>query len=182
MLKIKKFYLTIIIALAILTGAGLYFKNHYLSTNKTTSNSQVVIELLKSKPSIFNKLVQNSTFNKKYLIINFWASWCPPCVEETPSLIEFTKKHSNDFHLFAISQDSNLQDINSFLKVFPSLNNDDTDIFWDDKTDLARAMNVEKLPETFIYSPEKNKFLNISGSTNWADPRIETYINEFFLK
>lgn len=120
--------------------------------------------------------------NHEYLIFNFWATWCPPCIEETPSLVRFVMENPKKFHLFAISQDSSPKDIDNFLLTFPSFNNPDTDIIWDDSRYLARKMNVEKLPETFIYSVKKNKFLKISGSTNWDSEDVKKYIDEYFSK
>lgn len=118
--------------------------------------------------------------NFEYLIFNFWATWCPPCIEETPSLVRFVKKNSKKYHLFAISQDNSSKDIEQFLKTFPDLDNPATDIIWDNSKTLSRKMEVNKLPETFIYSVKTHKTLKISGSTNWEAEDVEKSITDYF--
>lgn len=141
---------------------------------------ETIIDLLKKKKNLAGFHFENS-FQSEFLIINYWASWCPPCIAETPSLIKFTQTHARQFKLLAISQDSSLKEIEDFIKTFPSFRNTDTEIIWDDNKELARKMQVVQLPETFIYEMKTNKVLKISGSTNWEDPDLLAYIQKYFL-
>lgn len=142
------------------------------------TNPQSIVDLLKSQKNIEGFLFEKK-FNSSYLILNYWASWCPPCIAETPSLIKFVNTHKQ-FQLMAISQDSSTKDIEDFIKTFPGLRNENTEVIWDDSKELSRKMNVEKLPETFIYALRTHKVLKISGSTNWEDPELLTYIENYF--
>ncbi len=116
----------------------------------------------------------------EFIVINFWASWCPPCIEETPSLVRFTEKHSGQFTLFALSQDTAKKDIEDFVKTFPSLRSPFITIVHDDSQTVARAFEVDKLPETFIYSVKQNKYFRVSGSTNWDQPEVIVTLNKYF--
>lgn len=133
------------------------------------------IKLLSNQKNIYGFEVNSNLFKSDYLIINFWASWCPPCVAETPSLIQFTKDHP-EFKLIAISQDDTSADILNFTKLFPNFKNHEIEVVFDQSKSLGRKFNVEKLPETFIYSFKTNKYLQISGSTMWEDPELLKYI------
>lgn len=115
-----------------------------------------------------------------FVIINFWASWCPPCVEETPSLIRFTQKYSKYFTLFALSQDTAKNEIHSFVKIFPALKSSYVTIVHDDSQSVARSFKVKKLPETFIYSVKQNKYFQLSGATNWEQPELVQAIEHHF--
>src|ERR671927_110420 len=41
------------------------------------------------------RMVKRSDFGGKLLVLNFWATWCPPCVEETPALSQFAADYAN---------------------------------------------------------------------------------------
>lgn len=143
------------------------------------NNSSTIVDLLKTKKNLDGFYFENK-FNTEYIILNYWASWCPPCIAETPSLIKFVISHEKQFKLFAISQDSNLKDIDDFIKTFPRIRNENVEIIWDDNKELSRKLHVEKLPETFIYELRTHKILKISGSTNWEDPEFLKYIENYF--
>lgn len=163
----------VLLSLLFVAIGGAY---HY----QKTKTPQSLLELLAQKKNIAGFQFPQQ-FHTEYAIINYWASWCPPCIAETPSLIKFVDANSDMYRLFAISQDSSLKDIENFLKTFPTFRNKNAEIIWDDNRELARKMAVEQLPETFIFSYKKNKFLKISGSTNWEDPELKKYIDNYFL-
>ena len=59
-----------------------------------------------------------SQFRDKIVILNFWASWCEPCVDEFPSMMRLIERFHGDIILIAISADYTLEDMKSFLKAF----------------------------------------------------------------
>lgn len=167
---------TLVSILVLIFLSGIFF---LFSKNKTELQHQKFAEILNAK-NIYGFTSNAKPEKFEYLIFNFWATWCPPCIEETPSLVRFVKKNDKKYHLFAISQDSSQKEIEQFLITFPDLNNSATDIIWDNSKALSRKMNVSKLPETFIYSVKTNKVLKVSGSTNWESKEIEKEIQDYF--
>ncbi len=156
----------------------LFKKNYFINTQKIDIQKNMIpLELILNTKNINGFLVNKETLvTYDYIIYNFWATWCPPCIEETPSLLRFVQKNSNRFFLFAISQDSSLKDIEVFLKSFPKYKNKNIEILWDDNRNLAMNFKVNKLPETFVYQIKKNKLIKISGSFNWDEANL---INKF---
>ena len=53
------------------------------------------------------KSIKFSDFKDKVIVLNFWATWCPPCREEFPSMLELTEYYDGKMVLITISQDKN---------------------------------------------------------------------------
>ena len=64
---------------------------------------------------ITKKLISNS--ENKILLLNFWATWCAPCIKEIPELIELKEKFKNNIEVYFISVDFNVKKtVPKFLK------------------------------------------------------------------
>lgn len=106
-------------------------------------------------------------YTNRTALVNFWATWCPPCVEELPSL-EFLNRQLNAFKekrplIITLSVDDRAEDINRFYKTLefqPSLI-----VLHDVDGDLARGVGTVKFPETY--------WVNSSGITlhKWIGPQ-----------
>jgi thiol-disulfide isomerase/thioredoxin len=122
----------LILGFIFVTGFGFIFS--FFRPSSLTKPD--FIDLLQSKKTLNGFPLNLKNHSPEYYIINFWASWCPPCVEETPSLIRFVNAHANTFHLIAVSQDSGTKEIDRFLTTFPGLRNANIDVLWDDNRNL----------------------------------------------
>ncbi|NUM57611.1 MAG: TlpA family protein disulfide reductase [Bdellovibrionaceae bacterium] len=138
------------------------------------------IENLFKEKNILNETLSNKAKDSPFLIINFWASWCPPCISETPSLIKFVQARNNRFFLIAISEDEGLTEVLNFVKLYPLFSDLSSQIILDSSKRLSRQFGVQKLPETFVYSLAQKKMFQISGAADWADPKIEMEIEDHF--
>ena len=108
-------FIILIIIIGLMSGfAGLYFsKNISLSL----SDSQTEIFFNATSKDINNKNVSLSQYKNKWLLVNFWATWCAPCREEIPELNELFK-NNKDIHLIAIAIDE-IEAVNKFLIKTP---------------------------------------------------------------
>ena len=93
----------------------LIFLSIYLlifSAKVTFANSIKTVNL--------NELVKivNVYEGKKIVILNFFATWCPPCREEIPGLISITKERSNDVVILGLSVDENIDILPRFINSF----------------------------------------------------------------
>jgi cytochrome c biogenesis protein CcmG, thiol:disulfide interchange protein DsbE len=112
----------------------------------------------------------------KLIILNFWASWCAPCIEEIPSLIKLVKEFKGEVKLVAVSGDSNLEDINVFLKSFPELKAENIYIVWDKDQVIAQQYGIDKLPESFVIGKDFKLVKKIIGTINWYTPDSIEYL------
>jgi thiol-disulfide isomerase/thioredoxin len=109
-----KFIVLIIIIGLMSSFAGLYFsKNISLSFN----DPQTKIFFNSISKDKNNKSVSLSQFKNRWLLVNFWATWCAPCREEIPELNELFK-NNKDVHLIAIAIDE-IGAVNKFLTKTP---------------------------------------------------------------
>lgn len=112
-------------------------------------------------------LLDEST-NGKIVIINFWASWCAPCVEEFPSLIKLASDYKDDLVVLAISMDSQKEEVDRFLKAYPEMKTvKNFKVLWDKGFKPPESLELDRLPETFVVSKSGVYIKQISGSVDW---------------
>lgn len=153
-----------------------------IESNENTSDS-ISMELPTfSFKDINAKEYTMNDFKGKYVILNFWASWCAPCMEEFPEILKVLKNHKEDILLVAISNDDNIKDVKKFLKKFKKeISGVITNIIlgFDPKRDISSTMfNVIKLPESFIVNREGLIIKKVVGSSDWIEGKVSDFIEK----
>ncbi len=134
------------------------------------------------------KSVELSKLRGKVLFVNFWATWCPPCVEEMPSMLKLGKelaaKHPGKFQMIAVSGDDDWESVKTyFTKNFKEIPKELT-VYRDADTAAAKAYYCAargycpdiKFPETYVVDP-KGKIVAIAvGPRNWEDPQARQWL------
>jgi peroxiredoxin len=87
----------------------------------------------------------------KVVLIDFWATWCGPCVAELPNVLEaYEKHHADGFEIIGISLDRDRQKLETFVKqkkmTWPQ--------YFDEKGALAQQYGVESIPTTYLLDGE----------------------------
>lgn len=118
----------------------------------------------------------------KVIIVNFWASWCGPCIEEIPSLIQLAEHFKDRIEILAVSNDEKIEDIQIFLKAFSKLKASSIKIIWDGDRKIADLFNVQRLPESFIVRADGKLEKKIIGSITWYTPQSLEYIESVIKK
>jgi len=126
---------------------------------------------------IAGKSFELKSMQGKIVILNFWASWCTPCIEEVPSLIKLVKEFKGDVQLIAVSGDSNMEDIKVFLKSFPELNDLNIKIVWDEDRSLMKQFQVTRLPESLVLDKKHKLAKKLVGSIEWYNKDSIGYVN-----
>lgn len=111
------------------------------------------------------------------VIINFWASWCDPCVAEYPSMVKLVEHFKGKLGLIAISADQDKKDIETFLKSFGGIK-PNIEILWDSEMKIASQFGTIQLPESYIFKRDKKLVRKIVGLEDWYNPDSI----EFFAK
>lgn len=117
--------------------------------------------------------VTPTSFGGRVLVLVFYAAWCAPCVEETPSLDRFTKTLANSgVVVLGVSVDRNQKLYDSFLKRFhPSYQ-----LARDPEANIAADFGTYKYPETYIIDRNGKVAQKIIGPRDWNDPELINYV------
>tara|TARA_B100000674_G_scaffold44_1_gene43 strand:- start:1096 stop:1605 length:510 start_codon:yes stop_codon:yes gene_type:complete len=114
------------------------------------------------------KFVKLSDYKGKLVIINFWATWCAPCKEEMPSLdVLKDNPNFNNLEIFPINVGKD--DLNKSYEFFKSLNIKNLDIYFDNKTTLAKDFSLRGVPTTLLFNKEGKEFARIVGSIDFNE-------------
>lgn len=115
------------------------------------------------------KTLTRSSFGGKLLVLNFWASWCQPCVEEIPSLNQLQKNLGpKGLVVLGISVDKNEANYKKFLKRA----NISFKTSLDKEANVSASYGTFKYPETYIISPEGKVLEKIISNRNWVNDPI----------
>lgn len=125
-----------------------------------------------------NKKIDLDFIRGKVVIVSFWASWCGPCIEEFPSMIDLVEKTKGQVQLIAISQDNSENEILEFLKAFPGSRNPSIHVVFDKEHRLASQFESERLPESFIFNKQTKLAKKIVGSIQWNTPEAIEYMKK----
>ena len=118
------------------------------------------------------RTVSLPNFGGKLLVLNFWASWCQPCAEETPSLSRFTEEYANKgVVVLAVSVDKDEKAYRNFLQKYQP-------------TFLtARELKTHEdygtfmYPETYIIDTHGKVLRKYAEPINWMSPDTLSFVN-----
>jgi peroxiredoxin len=122
-----------------------------------------------------DRKVTLSDFKGKILVLNFWATWCPPCVDEMPSLVQMQKRMlDKGVTVLAVSVDADGSSYHRFLR------NHDINLLTvrDPDQKSNNLYGTFKFPETYIVDRNgivRRKFI---GPVDWNQPDILDYLSK----
>lgn len=154
----------------------LYYYWEYLTRGmRPPQSTQMLAEMEKQGVPDFTlndlngKPVSLHDFKGKIVLINFWATWCAPCVKEFPSLQRLVKKFKGQVVVVAVSYDRQRDDIDSFIRAFGGTD-DNFVILWDKERTTARLYGTDVLPETYLVDRDHKLIRKIAGEALWDEP------------
>jgi len=119
------------------------------------------------------KVLTAHDFGGKLLILNFWATWCQPCVSEVPSLNTLQRELGPDgVVVLGISEDKDPQAYQQFLQRF--------NVSYQTARDPSAATKTEygtvQIPETYIIDTKGKVVEKVVSDADWASPRMIEHV------
>lgn len=125
------------------------------------------------------KLHSLKQYRGKVVLINFWATWCPPCIREMPSMESlFLKFKSRNFVILAINQwedDERVFEFMGQLKSIPTF-----PILFDPDSKISSAYGVQGLPSSYIIDKQGRIVYRAKGGRDFDHPDIVRKIKSLF--
>ena len=163
-------YLALLVLL-VLIGGGAYIYSNLPSTTAVVAGEMAPdFQLEDTKGNTFRL----SQLRGKVVMVNFWATWCPPCIEEMPSMERLNKFMADeDFVMLAINTEQNGRAVvPQFLKKSPY----DFTVLYDDQMAVQQQYGVYKFPESFIVGKDGTVVEKIIGPLDWSSPKTVAYL------
>ena len=110
-----------------------------------------------------------------YFLINFWASWCAPCIKEMKSLNTLQEKASF-LRILTVSEDKNMKIAKEFFKKnkHPSLEK-----YYDKDKSVLSKFSIRGLPTTFIVDKEFRVFAKVEGIIEWESEEFIKWLKQY---
>ena len=117
----------------------------------------------------------NTYFGNKSGIINFWATWCAPCIKEIPDFEKLSKNFSKDNFLIAVISSERAGDVvaKNFLD---ELNIENLHSGYDPSKVLKNNFGVSGIPVSFIVNSKNKVLFRVDGIIDWNKPEIINYL------
>ena len=171
----KKYFIILLLIAPFHTSQALSFSEMIDSVKQFMpwyeSIPEVTFTLTDTKGSVFTE----KNTRGKYLVVNFWATWCTPCLKEIPAFVEFYNKNSNHVEILGLDYEPvNLPVINEFVERF-SINY--PIILYTDTNDseYSKFGEIVGMPTTLIYSPDGELIRTFMGEVTIED--LDKYIS-----
>jgi peroxiredoxin len=131
-------------------------------------------------PGLDGKIVSLADYRGKVVLVNIWATWCPPCIDEMPSMEKlYNELKGEDFEILAVSIDAQgIKSVAPFMKAyklsFPAL--------IDTAGTIKNLYKATGIPESFIIDKEGILIKKIIGPLDWATPEILRFLRDLINK
>lgn len=124
------------------------------------------------------KIFRLADFKGRVVLVNFWATWCAPCIRELPTLNRLEKTLGDeDFAVIAVNVDRDGANV-----ARPFLDKNDVfalPLYFDDKMALAREFGLKQMPTSYLLDREGKVAGSLTGFAEWDSPEADALIRHY---
>jgi thiol-disulfide isomerase/thioredoxin len=119
--------------------------------------------------------VDLAAYKGKWVFVNFWATWCPPCRDEMPSMEMLNRRfQGKNLAMVAITVDENWAEVNRFFgDTKPSFT-----VLWDRDKRVSSTYSTRKFPESYLIDPEGRVAAKFVGPRDWYNQATVQYFED----
>lgn len=168
--------LTIAFSVAVIAAGAVWIRS--LEPPPSPAGSLAFLSAAPELP-IFDRAGKKTDISEekgRLLIVHFWATYCPPCIEELPALSKFWESYRErkDIRLYAISVDKDWKTIDKFLAKHPN----GLPMYHDPAAATAKRFGTGQYPETYIVNASGRVLFRVQGAVSWEDPEVRKRIEQ----
>ncbi len=157
----------IVVALVAVVLAGLVALFMFSGSSDGTDTTAQVVG--KSAPPLAGTTISGEEFDLadesgRWVLVNFFATWCPPCVAEHPELVEFASRHPDDATVVSVAYNESPAQVEAFF----AQNGGDWPVL-SEAGDSSLDWSVVKLPESYLVSPDGDVVEKLNGGVDVAE-------------
>ena len=177
-------FIAFLLGLVLFTGSGLAHEDHQHSVPLSEDDRVLLKEYRIDAPFTFieahgfsatlmdGTAIELTDYHGKVVVLNFWATWCTPCLKEMPDLEELWNDSGGKVVVVAISMGETEEKIRKFLKKhhfsFPIIA--DTDM------KIVQLYGVKNLPITYLVDPDGVIIGRAIGPRDWAKLELVEFL------
>lgn len=126
-----------------------------------------------------SNLISISDYQGQVVLLNFWASWCPPCLHEMPSMTRLKRKlKQQPFEILAVNLAEQPQDFAPFLKTNPV----NFPVLLDPQGQAIKDWRIMAYPTTYLIDKKGQIRYALFGGTEWDQPQHVNLINQLLAE
>lgn len=148
-------------------GLALILKPSVIDKEKRALVSNFNWKLKNQSGNVIN--FQNT--KDKVVVLNFWATWCPPCIAEMPSLQKLYNDYNGDVEFLFISNEES-----TVITDFMTENNYTFNVY-KPLSNYPVAFNVSSIPRTFVINKKGEIVIDKTGAADWNSSSIRTLLD-----
>lgn len=144
------------------------------SLTTKTSNTTADLSTIKFKTAK-GEIVSLADLNGKVIFLNFWATWCPPCLAEMPSVNKLYEQYKNDPEVVFLLVDAD----SDFPKAQAYMDRKKYKLpVYNFASNLPESIFKGTLPTTIVFDKKGRISFNGEGPANYSSPKFITFINQ----
>jgi len=162
--------LAVLVVLAVMTACNRNQANKTAMPVENSPAPEVVVNSLQGAP------LKLSDLKGKVVLLNFWATWCPPCRSEIPSMMKLNAAMAGKpFQMVAISIDEGGRPaIESFFQT----SGFSLPAYTDPDNRAAKTYGITGVPETFIIDRQGVIVKKVIGPLEWDSPEVAAFLEQ----
>lgn len=122
-------------------------------------------------------IVNLNDFKDEVLFINIWATWCPPCIAELPSIQELYNKYGNQIRFLLVSNEEK-----SVLDKFLIKKKYDLPVYQIISGQIPPELTSKSIPATYLISKNGRIVIDKKGAANWNGERMQEMIEQLLAE
>ena len=160
-----------VVILLFIAGAVAFYLGHRRNSKSGVEIGEVAPDF--TLPGLTQGSFALANYKQQVVVLNFWATWCPPCVEETPGLEKFAARvQPKGVTVIGVSVDQDRAALEKFVSDYHL----SYPVALDPDRALAARYGTFQFPETYIIDRHGRVAERIIGPIDWQDPRILSFV------